>query len=672
MALDHEAADRQLKKTLSLQDLFFLSMGGIIGSGWLFAVLGADNIAGPAVIISWIIGGILTLFIALTYAEVAGMLPRSGAIVRYPHLTHGGFTGYLLGWSFFLSAVAVPTIEAEAVVQYAAPYIHGLTTLDKSINKQILTGGGMIFAAILIAIFFFLNYFGVRFFGTVNTVITWWKFVLPALTFVFLMFAFHGSNFTAGGGFFAQGVPAIFQAIAISGIVFSYLGFRQALDFGGEAKNPQRDVPIATIASVVAATILYTLLQVGFTGAINWHAAGIPVGDWARLAGSKFAAAPFASELRGSSLALLAAFAVLLQIDAYVSPGGTGLVYTGTTSRTLFGMSIDGYFPSLFTKVSRFGVPLPALIATVVIGWFFLLPLPSWYLLVGFISSATVLTYLTGGVGLAVFRRTAGELHRPFRLRAAALLAPVSFISAGLIVFWSGTATLTYVVGAVFIGLPLYAWFYAPSRLGVKKSVAYLTGLGFLIAFLITGYFGPFYLAGADFDHPGGLGFGPYIGLVIVEVAIFALIMRLFALDENRQEIGASLWFLGFLFAIYIVSYFSDFGPLPKGQHLAFPIGTIVAAVISLACYYWAVNLGFKTREITEIIGREMASEAGGIAETAGTVGPNPLGDGMLPHAPRPETAYGTGGTRPRPSGRSASSTMERPPEPESGPQAHA
>lgn len=672
MALDHEAADRQLKKTLSLQDLFFLSMGGIIGSGWLFAVLGADNIAGPAVIISWIVGGILTLFIALTYAEVAGMLPRSGAIVRYPHLTHGGFTGYLLGWSFFLSAVAVPTIEAEAVVQYAAPYIHGLTTLDKSINKQVLTGGGMIFAACLIAIFFVLNYFGVRFFGMVNTAITWWKFVLPVATFIFLMFAFHGSNFTAGGGFFAQGVPAIFQAIAISGIVFSYLGFRQALDFGGEAKNPQRDVPIATIASVIAATVLYTLLQVGFTGALNWHSAGIPVGDWARLAGSKFAAAPFASELRGSGLALLAAFAVLLQIDAYISPGGTGLVYTGTTSRTVFGMSIDGYFPSVFTKVSRFGVPLPALIATVVIGWFFLLPLPSWYLLVGFISSATVLTYLTGGVGLAVFRRTAGELRRPFRLRAAAVLAPVSFISAGLIVFWSGTATLTYVVGAVFIGLPIFAWFYAPSRLGVRKPVAYLTGVGFLIAFLITGYFGPFNLAGTNFDHPGGLRFGPYIGLVIVEVAIFALIMRLFARSDDKQEIGASLWFLGFLFAIYIVSYFSDFGPLPKGQHLAFPIGTIIAAIISLACYYWAVSLGYKTREITEIIGREMASEAGGVAETAGAVGPNPVGEGTPPHAPGPAEAPGgrptMGGSR-RP-GRSASSTLERPPD--AGPEAHA
>lgn len=615
MTIDHEAADRQLKKSLSLQDLFFLSMGGIIGSGWLLAVLGADAVAGPAVILSWIIGGVLTLFIALTYAEISGMLPRSGAIVRYPHLTHGGFAGYLLGWSYFLSAVAVPTIEAEAAVQYASSYIHGLTYVDKANGVRALTAGGMGLAAALMVLFFFLNYFGVKLFGKVNTVITWWKFILPTLTFIFLFFAFNGSNFTAGnGGFFAQGVPAIFQAIAVSGIVFSYLGFRQALDFGGEAKNPQRDVPLATIMSVIAATILYTLLQVAFTGAVNWHAAGVPFGDWGRLTASKWASAPFASELRSSSLALLVSFAVLLNIDAWVSPSGTGLVYTGTTSRTIFGLSIDGYFPSVFTRISKFGVPLGALVATVIIGWFFLLPLPSWYLLVGFITSATVLTYLTGGVGLTVFRSTAGDLRRPFRLRWANVLAPVSFVAAGLIIYWAGTATLNYVVGAVFIGLPVYAWFYAPNRLGMNRALAYVSGAGFLAVFMMTGYFGPFYKASANFSHPGGLSFGWYIGLVIAEVLAFAAVMRYGSRADMRREIGAGMWFIGLLFAIYIDSYFGAFGPLPKGQHLPFPIATIIAGLLALVCYYWAVRAGYETPEIKAIVARELAAESGALA----------------------------------------------------------
>lgn len=92
-----EASDRKLHHAMSLQQLLFLSMGGIIGSGWLFAVLGADATAGPAAVVSWILGGIFVLLIALAYAEVAGMLPRSGAIIRYPALTHGAFVGFILG-----------------------------------------------------------------------------------------------------------------------------------------------------------------------------------------------------------------------------------------------------------------------------------------------------------------------------------------------------------------------------------------------------------------------------------------------------------------------------------------------------------------------------------------------------------------------------------------------
>jgi len=78
---DVKEVDRQLRKALTLQDLFFLSMGGIIGSGWLFAALGGASIAGPGAVLSWIIGGIFVLFIALTYAEVSGMIPRTGPLL---------------------------------------------------------------------------------------------------------------------------------------------------------------------------------------------------------------------------------------------------------------------------------------------------------------------------------------------------------------------------------------------------------------------------------------------------------------------------------------------------------------------------------------------------------------------------------------------------------------
>ena len=599
---EYESQDKHLRKELSFQDLFFLSMSGIIGSGWLLAVLGADAIAGPAVVLSWLIGGILVLIIALNYAEIAGMIPRSGAIVRYPHMTHGSYTGYVLAWSYFLSAVTVPTIEAEAVVTYASSYIKGLTftaTVNGS-SVTLLSGLGILFALVLIVAFFLLNYFGIKTLGRINTIITWWKFVIPALTFIFLFFVFRANNFSQFGGFAPMGSAPIFEAIPTAGIVFSYLGFRQALDYGGEARNPQRDIPRATIISVIAATILYTLLQLSFTGAIHWSVLGIPVGAWSKLDASKWATAPFASALEATGVAFFAAFAVLLNIDAYVSPGGTGLVYTGTAARTVYGIAVDNYLPPFFARVNeRWGVPIVSLVTATIIGLVFLLPLPSWYLLVGFISSATVLTYLMGGVGLQVLRRTARDLHRPYRLAGASILSPLGFIAAALIVYWSGTSLLNYLVTAIVLGLPLFAWIYAPRKLGINQLSGLIAGIVMLIAVLVTGYFGLY--------APTTLPFFTYFILLAVEVLLFSGYLWFACVPEKRHEITSSAWLLVLLFGLYLLTYFGAFGPL-KTPILAFPLDTIIAAIFSLIIFYWAVAAGHSTPEIEAIVAQAAKS----------------------------------------------------------------
>jgi amino acid transporter len=607
VSTEFESEDRHLRKTLSFQDLFFLSMGGIIGSGWLLAALGASSFAGPAVVLSWIIGGILVLFIALTYAEVAGMLPRSGAIVRYPHLTHGSYTGFFLAWAYLLAAASVPTIEAEAVVTYASKYINGLayaSTVNGS-SVTVLTGLGILFGALLTIVFFLLNYFGIKLMGKFNTVITWWKFVLPVLTFIFLFFLFNGSNFSAYGGFTPLGIAPIFKAIPLAGIVFSYLGFRQALDFGGEARNPQRDVPRATIFSVIAGMTLYTLLQIAFTGAIKWSSIGGKVGDWAGLASSKWAAAPFASALNSAGIAIFAAFTILLFADAYISPGGTGMVYAGTSSRTIYGMAMDGYLPKVFRRVSlRTGVPIASLIAALVLMLIFLLPLPSWYLLVGLISSATVLTYIMGGVGLLVLRRTASGLHRPFHLQGAQILAPIAFIAAAFIVYWSGTATLNYIVTGVVIGLPLYAWFYAPARMGVNQAVSVIIGFVMLIAVLVLVYFGPLWT--------GTLSFYVYYVILLAETVLFSCAMWVTALPERRHEIVAAAWFIIFMFGLYILTYMGPFSTL-KTPIINFGWDELIVAVFALLMFYWAVASGYRTPEIEAIV----AAADGGREETS-------------------------------------------------------
>jgi len=621
----HEASDRHLKKELSLIDLLFLSVGAIIGSGWLFATLNAANLAGPAVIISWIIAGFLTLLIAFNFAEISGMLPRTGAIVRYPHLTHGSFNGYVLGWTYFLAAVTVPIIEAEAVVTYTSSYI-GLFSVTETVNGstvKVLTGPGIGFAIGLTICFFFLNALGIRTLGKFNSVVTWWKIIIPICTFIFLFLLFNGSNYTSYGGFAPLGWPAMLLAISTSGIVFAFLGFRQALEYGGEARRPQRDVPIATILSVIITLAIYVLLQAGFIGAIRWgvitvNGHAIKPGDWAALAGSNWAKAPLATALSSSGAAALVIFAGFLLADAWISPSGTGWIYTGTTTRTIYGVTVDGYLPKIFQKIQeKTGVPLIALIAATVIGWIFLVPLPSWYLLVGFISAATVLTYVTGGSGLMVLRRTARALRRPYFMPAAFILAPAGFIAASLIVFWSGTTTLNYLSTAVWIGLPIYAWFYAPKYMGANRVVSVISGFVILGMVIATAVYGPL-----GNNQLPLLGFW---GALTGEAIGFSLFMWLICSRERRHEILANSWFLALLQGLYLLTIFGSFGPNATHPPIAFPWDTLICIGFGYAIFYWSVASGYNTKEIQEIVAIE-TSNASVIpaSPTAATIAPGP------------------------------------------------
>ena len=622
---DMEAADRQLDRRMSVWQLFFLSMGGIIGSGWLFASLSAASVAGPAAIVSWIIGGVLVLLVAMNYAEISGMLPRSGAIVRYPHLTHGGYTGFILGWTYLLSAVSVPAIEAEAVVTYASTYIHGIIN---PANSELTWPGGILFGIGLMIVFFFINYVGIRFLSQFNSFVTGWKFVIPGLTVILLfVLDLHVKNFGGyPGGFAPFGWAPVLGAVATTGIVFSFLGFRQALDFGGEARNPQRDVPIATIASVLAGIALYVLLQAAFIGGIKWGAFGIHAGDWGALkaAGSAAKDAPFYVALKAAGPALLGGFATILLIDAFVSPTGTGYVYLGTSTRTFYGMSVVGYLPKAFQSIlSTFRIPWIALIASTVVGCLFFLPLPSWYELVGIITSATVLTYIMGGIGVHVLRRTAPNLHRPFRLPAAELIGPAGFVGALLIVYWSGFPTLAIVFAAVFV------WFYAPRKGWINPVSGFVLGLVFLVLWIIVQRWGQWALVAAPtaVPHPA---FPVFYFTTILLVGGFTAALYYLSNAEGRQAVSSSWWLIYFLLAVFGLSYYGAYGPL-KVPGIPFPADLLVVIMVGLVAYGWAIHSGYDTEDIQAIV----ATGSGVVGETAPPAPP------PAPAPPAPASEFG-------------------------------
>lgn len=641
--------DRKLRRALSLYDLLGLSMGGIIGSGWLFGVNKAVYTAGPAAILSWIVGGILVLFVALAWAEISAMAPRSGAIVRYPFWTHGSYTGFTFGWAYFLTAVTVPPIEVEGV-------LFGIASVNPSFASSLTTSGtflgspveelnalGIVFAALLMVLFFFLNYGGIRLLGKTNTYVTVWKVIIPVITFIVLFTLFKSSNFNfapltgAPGGssnFFPLGVSSAFFAIPASGVFFAYLGFRQGLEYGGEAKNPQRDIPTATIGAVLIAMVIYTLLQVAYIGSINWTSAGVTPGNWAALATSTWATLPLKYAVAAGSGGFFAFFAAVLLFDSWLSPSGTGWVYLGTSTRTLYGLSIEGYFPrGLHALHERFRIPWVALVVSVVLGIAFLAPLPSWYELVAFISSTSALTYVTGGAMIPAFRKYAGGLRRPFRLPIPWVFAGASFVASALVLFWSGFGVMTWVLIAIYIGIGLYLIYAAPLKMGLGRGTTVVLAIVAFVVLGVLAYYGPMYGGGSTTPNTffwSATNFTPDIIYFVVFAALtIGMPVVLWALvkPEFKRHISAAFWVPTWTFSFYLLSYFTEFGPagFPHAVALAFPYGTILALVIGGLFFVWAALSAFETDELKAVVAmggvvKSEEEEEAGLAEAPGIV----------------------------------------------------
>src|SRR3954449_3466209 len=262
-----------LRREIGLVGLTWASMGSIIGSGWLFGAQKGLIAAGPAAIISWVIGGVAILILALVHAELGGMYPVSGGSARFPHYAFGGVAGASFGWFSWLQAATVAPIEVEAVILYAGHYDFGDGWLNAD---KTLTTSGLIVAVVLMFLISSINFLGVRALAMTNTVATWWKIGVPLATIFVVALAgnFQTSNFTAADGFAPDGAHGVLLAVATSGIIFAYLGFEQADQLAGESKNPKRDIPFAVIGSVLIGLVIYIAPQIVFLLALPASAIG--------------------------------------------------------------------------------------------------------------------------------------------------------------------------------------------------------------------------------------------------------------------------------------------------------------------------------------------------------------------------------------------------------------
>ncbi len=503
----------KLRKQATTTSLLYVSVGSIIGSGWLFGALFAAKQAGPLSIYSWILGGVIIMTIALVYSELSTLFPKSGALVHISHIGHGVLLGRIWSFLLFLAYVAIAPIEVMAVLGYANNYCPYF--MDPELH--VLTHIGVLTAMAVLAVMVVFNFFSIRWVLYINSTITFWKILIPFITLIVLMaFSFHPTNLQVNPEHFS--VVNIFTATVSAGVIFSYLGFRTAIELAGETQNPSRSLPIAVIGSVLIGMILYVGLQLGFILALPPSALH---SGWSHLhyIGS---AGPLAA-----LVVLIGAtwWAPVLYLDAFVSPLGTGYIYMASTARVVMAAGETSSAPRCVSLLNRHGIPWVGLLLTFVVGACFFFPFPSWQKMVNYVSSIMTLSYSIGPILLLQLRKYLPDMPRPFRLRGAWLLAPLAFFVSNSIIFWSGYKTVTFIfllLLAFFVIYVLWAYF-------IKKVATETFGWPFIwwlcpyfLGLWLFSRFGPVSLGGS-----GAMSFGySMLGLFLFSLLILAFAIK--------------------------------------------------------------------------------------------------------------------------------------------------
>jgi amino acid transporter len=507
--------------------LLILSINGMVGSAWLFAPLYAAKIAGAGAIIAWLIGGIATALIALTFAELSVLFPVPGGSAQIPQLSHGALTSFTVSWIAWLSALTMAPIEVQAILQYASTYFTSLVYLQNGI--PVLSATGMIWATFLMLAFCMINIVSYKGLVRFNFVLFLFKVIVIMLVITALINTrFQINNFSTlmptATSF--TGWQAILAAVASGGVAFAFTGFKHGVELAGEAKRLAFAIPLAVVGSVICCLFLYLGLQVAFIGALD-----------ASTLSQGFAKLSFVGDV-GPFAGLAAALGLvwlvkLLYIDAVVSPSGAGLIYVTSTARVLYAMSQIGYLPRTLQYLNKQNFPVVAIWANFILGMFLFLPLPGWQAMVSFLVSGMVISYAMGPIALLCMRLELPNEARHFRLPGAYIICPLAFYFCNLLSYWTGWETIYKLAIAMIIGvfcflIAVLRGQLSVSSLGLKSAiwlVPYFSGL------VCISYLGAF----------GGKQVIPF-GWDFFVIAIFSAVILYLAV-KNRASVTSDIEF---------------------------------------------------------------------------------------------------------------------------------
>ncbi|MET0271299.1 MAG: amino acid permease [Sphingomonas sp.] len=451
-----------LRRTLSWPHLMALGIGAIVGTGILTLTgVGAER-AGPGVIISFGIAGLVCACAALCYAELATMIPTSGSAYTYSYTAIGERVAWVVGWSLILEYTVVCATVAVGWSGYFTGFMEAVgIPLPHALIAPPATGGLFNLPAILIvAAVAGLLLIGTQESATLNIVLVAAKLLVLTMFVVLALPHFDAANFhpLMPLGFLPHTDPdgtkrGVMAAAAI--IFFAFYGFDAVSTAAEEAKNPRRDLTIGIVGSMAACVVIYMAVAAGALGAL----------PYARFADS---AEPLALVLRELGQA---GPAKVLGIVAIVALPTVILAFLFGQTRIFFVMARDGMLPRRAGEVNpRSGVPVITTIATAVVvaGIAALLPLDE---IAALANAGTLCAFVAVAASTLVLRRTQPDRARIFRVPAVGLVAWIAILGClWFFVSLPGKTQWRFVLWNV-LGLAVYFGWAARHAAGTRQGL---------------------------------------------------------------------------------------------------------------------------------------------------------------------------------------------------------
>jgi len=477
------AEKRSLSRTLGAFQLMMLGVGAIIGTGIFVLTAEAAQKAGPGMMLSFILAGFVCAVTALCYAELASMVPVSGSAYTYSYAVLGELIAWVVGWALILEYTVAASAVSVGWSNYFVPLVqHSFNIhIPLYLTKGYFAGGMVNVPAVVIAsLVTGLLVLGTRESATVNAILVCIKVAALCLFIALSVPVIKMANFQPFAPLGALGIGG-----AAASIFFAYVGFDAVSTAAEETKNPQRNMPIGLIGSLLICTVFYLLVAGGAIGSIGAQpvidAAGRALEpgsaelfqacmDPAKAATLVCSEEPLAHVLRQlgwdkvSRLIGLAAFLALPSVILMMIFGQT---------RIFFCMARDRLLPDVLTNIhKRFKTPhvVTMITGSVVICAAAFFPVGK---LADLSNGGTLAAFFAVALGVMILRRTAAARPRPFRTPLIWLVGPAALV--GCVVLFSLLPLFTILVffGWALLGLVVYASYgYRRSALATDPATA--------------------------------------------------------------------------------------------------------------------------------------------------------------------------------------------------------